>query len=146
MAYQDHLLMFDEAAALTVTRNSTNVIDLLRAGQDIGNGENLWVEVSVPTAFTAGGSATLQVELVTSADAALGTPTVLHDQSAVIAVATLVAGFVLQFRFPVHNTMLRYLGLIYTVATGPMTAGNITAGIQKDIQRTKAYPRNYTVA
>jgi thymidine kinase len=42
--------------------------------------------------------------------------------------------------------MEQYLGLVYTVATGPMTAGKVTAAIVKDIERWKAYPSGFSVA
>ena len=41
---------------------------------------------------------------------------------------------------------LRYLGVIYTVATGPMTAGTITADIVTEIQDGKKfYASGFTV-
>ena len=141
---EDFYNMFDQAAAITVTRNSTNVIDLIKAAPDIGAGENLFVMVIVTTAFTAGGSATLQVALVTDDNANLTSPTIL--QVAVIPVASLIGGFELPFRIHPSSVMERYLGLVYTVATGPMTAGAVTAGIVKDIQRWKAFPSGFTVA
>lgn len=144
--YLDKEIVFDDAAALTVTRNSTNVKDLGRAGQDIGNGENLWLRISVTTAFTAGGAATLQIALVTDDNAALTSPTILQDQVAVIPVAALVVGYSLNIRIQPTDVMERYLGLVYTVATGPMTAGNLTAGIVKDVQNSKAYPNNFVTA
>jgi len=137
---------FDVAAAITVTRNSTNVIDLLRANQDIGAGVPLQIMVSVTTTFTAAGAATLQIALVTDDNAALTSPATLQDQVAVIAVATLVAGFEVPFFIHPSGIMERYLGIVYTVATGPMTAGAIQAGVLKTIQRWRAYPKNYVTA
>lgn len=138
--------LFDDDAAITVTRDSTNTIDLLRAGQDIGTGENLFVYVTVTTTFVTGDAAVLQIALVTSADAGLGTPTTHQDQVATIAAAALVAGFAIQFRIHPMTTPLRYLGLIYTVTVGSFSAGKVTAGIVKDIQRNTAYPKNYATA
>ena len=146
MSFLDAQNLFDRAAVITVTRNSTNAIDLTKTGQDIGNGEPLWIEVVVSTAFTAGGSATLQIALVTDDNESLTTPTVLQDEVAVIAVASLIAGYSIQKRIQPSAVMERYLGLVYTVATGPMTAGAITAGILKDVQRWKAYPSNFVSA
>jgi hypothetical protein len=144
--YLDFQNVFDNDVAITVTRNSTNVIDLIKTAQDIGTGEDLYVVVAVGTAFTAGGSATLQIALVTDDNASLSSPTVLQDQVAVIAVASLVAGFFLPFRIHPSSVMEQYLGLVYTVATGPMTAGKVTAAIVKDIERWKAYPSGFSVA
>ena len=140
---QEKLSMFDDARAITVTRNSTNVIDLLRAGQDIGMGEELFILVTVTTAFTAGGAATLHIAVVTDDNVGLTTPTVLQDQPVAMPVASLVAGFEIRMRINPSNIMQQYLGLVYTVATGPMTAGVVTASLQKDIQTWKAFPSNF---
>lgn len=142
---QDKLNMFDDDAAITVTRNSTNVIDLLAANQDIGRGEPLFVVVVVTTAFTTGDAAVLQVALVTDDNAALSSATVLQDQPAVIAAATLVQGYRLNMRIQ-PKTMERYLGLIYTVTVGSFTAGKVSAGIVHDTDDWKSYPSGFTVA
>jgi hypothetical protein len=106
----------------------------------------LYVAVTVGTAFTAGGAATLQVALVSSAAENLGTPTTHQDQVAVVPVASLIAGFTLYMRIHPMELPLRYLGLVYTVATGPMLTGKITAGIVHGIQRSKAYASGFSVA
>lgn len=142
--------LFDNAAAITVTRNSTNVIDLTKAGQDIGVGEPLHIAVAVVETFTAGGAATLQIAVVTDDNAALATPTILRDFPDVFALAELAKGretlIITLGPTELMATMERYLGLVYTVATGPMTAGKVTAGIVKDYQRNKPYPKNYVTA
>lgn len=142
----DKKLMFDEDAAITVTRDSTNVIDLLQANQDIGNGENLWVVIVVTTAFTTGDAAVLQAALVTDDNAALDSATVLQDQVATIAAATLIAGYTIRMRIHPTTVMERYLGIIYTVTVGSFSAGKVTAGIVKDVQNWKAYPSNFVSA
>ena len=138
----DKLTMFDEATNITVTRNCTNPIDLLRAAQDIGEGEEITIRVAVVTAFIAVGAATLKIALVTDDNEALTSPTVLEDQ-AVIPVADLILGFEVLIIIPPSPVMKRWLGLVYTVANGPMTAGAIDAGIVESVQGWKAYPRNY---
>ena len=140
--------LFDHDVAITVTRNSTDVIDLTKlSGQNVGLGEELFVFVQVQTAFTAGGAATLQIALVTDDNAALTTPTVLQDQVAVIPVADLVVGFKINFRVHPSEALERYLGLVYTVATGPMLTGKIRAGVVRDIQASeKIFPKNFQTA
>ena len=132
--------------AVTVTANSTNVIDLSLA-RDVGEGEDLYVSFSVGTAFTAAGAATLTPTVVVSAADTLTTPTTLGT-GGTIAVASLVAGYTFVIRVnpqlfyssTTNSSLgLRYLGVIYTVATGPMTAGTITADVVLDIQDGKKF-------
>ena len=132
--------------AVTATANSTNVVDLSLA-RDVGEGEDLYVQFTVGTAFTAAGSATLTPTVVVSAADSLTTPTTIAT-AGTIAVATLVAGYSFAVRLnpQIASLGLRYLGAIYTVATGPMTAGTITADIVTDIQDGKKfYASGFTV-
>lgn len=142
----DNQNLFDYQAAITSTRNSTNVIDLIKTAQNIGVGNELYVDLTVVEAFTAGGSATLQIAVVTDDNAALSSPTTLQDQPAVIPVASLVLGLRMPIR--VHPAAFeRYLGLVYTVATGPMTAGKVTAGLVLSPGGIwVANPKNYPTA
>lgn len=132
--------------AVTATANSTNVVDLSLA-RDVGEGEDLYVQFTVGTAFTAAGSATLTPTIVVSAADSLTTPTTIAT-AGTIAVATLVAGYSFAVRLnpQIASLGLRYLGAIYTVATGPMTAGTITADIVTEIQDGKKfYASGFTV-
>ena len=115
----------------------------LRAAQDIGIGEKITIRVSVATAFTAAGAATLQIALVTDDNAALTSPTVLQDQAVVVPVADLIIGFERVFTILPSAVMEQFLGLVYTVATGPITAGAIDAGIVESAPGWKAYPKNF---
>lgn len=145
---QDKKNMFDEANAITATRNSTNVILTGSPGalaRNVGVGEELTISITVDETFTAAGAGTLTIAIVTDDNAALTSPTILY-QTAALALAALVAA-----QEPIHlkvpiATYEAYLGLVYTVATGPMTAGKVTAGIVHDIQRSKAYPNAFVSA
>lgn len=140
--YTDDLAVFSALQAVTSTAVSTNTYDLGTA-QDIGEGQDLYIDFKVGTAFTAGGSATLTAQIITSASANLGTPTVIA-QTGAIPVASLIAGYRTALRIPPQIGSLgqRYLGVQYTVATGPMTAGTISARVVNTIE--DGLSKNYT--
>lgn len=130
----DHFLQFDPAAsAITVTRDSTNVINN-GAPVDAGGTVNMWVNVFVQTTFTAAGAATLTIAFQGAPDnaGAAGTWTTFLQTDA-IPVASLVAPGVVSFQIPpksiaiAKNVFPQWWKLVYTVATGPMTAGTVQA-------------------
>jgi hypothetical protein len=125
MALHDKELCFSDAQAITVTANSTNIV--ATGGTDLGRGSPHEIELVVDTAFTAAGAATLTVTVTTDNDVAFGSATTIYTGTA-IAVATLVDGYV--FRVPLPPGVEAYLRITYTVATGPMTAGKLTAHLQ----------------
>lgn len=128
--------LFSDDQAITVSADSTNVIDLGVAGtpydaaaalnQDVGKGNKIPLLAQVTTAFTAAGAATLVINVSTGATTALGTTVASVGP---IAVADLVAGYQMAIDYLPNKITERYLGLEFVVATGPMTAGNLTAGI-----------------
>jgi len=140
---------FSDAQAVTVTAISTNVIDLRNAATpalvDEGIQDHNWLVVSVGTAFTAGGAGTLTVSLESDSTADLATSPTVHYVSPVIAVASLVVGYELRLKLPSGNYE-RYLGVRFTVATGPMLTGAINAFITPVPQRNVIYPKSFTVA
>ncbi|WHZ42196.1 hypothetical protein QNM34_07935 [Rahnella bonaserana] len=140
----DKLLMFSEAQAVTATAASTDVIDLSPmkgTKRDIGVGEPLEFWATVNTTATAGGAATLNVQLQTSADNS--TWVTLYD-SGTLALASLTAGKrILSTKVPAG--VLKYLRVNYVVATGPLTAGAFTAGINLDVDANYSYPSGFTV-
>lgn len=143
----DSQSLFSNQQAVTTTANSTNVIDLV-AKRDLGRGDPIDFGVIINQTFTAGGSATLTAAIVTADTADLATnPTVLAQTDA-IPVAQLTAGTqLLRTSVPIsRNNPQRYLGVVYTVATGPMTAGKVTSGLWLDQQAFNAYPRGDNVS
>ena len=129
----DKLTMLSEAQAVTVTAFSTNTYDL-GVARDAGAGENLALTATVDTAFTAAGAATMEIQVVCSANANLSTPTVLKSTGPLAKTEFTAGRRPIQIEVP-RSVLLaqpvgqRYVGLQYVVATGPMTAGAITAGV-----------------
>lgn len=122
---------------------STNAIDLTGGtfaspggygtiARDAAKGEVLNFFVQVDETFTSGGAATLTVELIMSPNSDLSGYTVLHTTPA-IALATLVAGYLIRIAVPKAGLTARYLGVRYTIGAATTTAGTCTAGIAVDV-------------
>jgi len=134
----DNQSMLSDQQAITASAPSTNVIDLGKTGtayghaaavkRDIGPGSAIPLRAQVTEAFTAGGAATLQVQLEVSATENFAAPKVVW-QTPAIALADLKPGKVFVPEYITRGTDERYFRLNYVVASGPMTAGKITAGV-----------------
>lgn len=134
--YLDKQQMFSEEQAVTVTAASTNVIDLGPDGLDVNLGGSVMeVLVQVREAFVAAGAATLVIALETDTTAAFPSAVVLA-QTAAIPKASLTLDTE-HFKIRVPHDCERFLRLNFTVATGPMTAGKIEAGLILDRQTNK---------
>jgi hypothetical protein len=114
---------FSDAQALTTTEVGDNVMDLINTYGDIGVGEEIIVEFSVPVALTGGTSVTF--EIVNDDNASLSSPAVIATSEAILS-ATLVAGYKQRLTIPAGATQQRYLGVQYTIA-GTYSAGSIDA-------------------
>jgi hypothetical protein len=142
--------MFSEAQAVTATAVSTNTIDLSLA-RDIGAGEDLSVFITVDEAAVSAGATTVDFQVISSAAAALTSPTVLAELPAVPKADLTLGRKAMEIKVP-RATLLaqpvgqRYLGLNYVVNTANLSAGKFTAGIVKDFQdEKKLYASGYTV-
>jgi len=130
---RDRLLACWDAAAITVTAVSSS-IDLQATGIDLSRADTpMRAVIFVDTAFTAVGSATATFELIEATDADLTTSITSLYTTAAIGKATLVVGYrVMDVLIPA--TAKRYIGYRVTVASGPMTAGAVTAELVANVQ------------
>lgn len=147
----DALLQLSSAQAVTVSAVSTNTIDLSQ-NRDIGAGKDLYAIFGVDVAALAAGAATVTFQVISSAAANLGSPTVLVQTDA-IGKAELTAGRKpICLCIPCAHLLAqpigqRYLGVQYTVGTGPLTAGSFSCTLSPaDVNVGKNYPSGFTVA
>jgi len=123
----DYSLQFCDAQDETTvdTHISDNIVDTLVAGDALNE---LYFVARVETACTSGGSATVQVKLVTDAASTMDTgPTVVFSTDA-IAVASLVDKYLFCcVRLPKPSKLARYLGAQIIIGTAVLTAGKIDA-------------------
>lgn len=138
----DALCLLSNAQAVTATAVSTNSYDLGVAREMSDDGE-LFIVTTVGTTVTAAGAATVQLQLVQSVNSDLSSATIVAQTDA-IPKASLVAGFTITNPIP-RGITARYVGLQYTVATGPLTAGTFTANIVVDSQENRRYAANFAI-
>jgi len=124
---------FADATALSTAATGLALVgDVIDLGTDgINEVDGIEFYVTVDTAVTSGGSATVSFVLASDAQAAIavdGSATV-HFQSAAIAKATLVAGYTaVAVKLP-KGQYERYLGILQNVGTAALTAGKINSGL-----------------
>lgn len=157
----DSQFELSDAQAVTATAISTNVVDLfsVRAGDaaaadispnariDVGDADDLYLVVATQTAATDTGSdATLTVTLESADNAALSTNPVVHFSTGALAFATFSpqGTQLVKMRLP-KGLYRRYLGVRYTVASGPLTAGAFDAFVTPSVDNQRPYKSAFTV-
>lgn len=144
----DRALEVSTAQAVTVTASSTNSIDLGSVAAARSN-MGLWPAVCMITVdvSAAGSGASMTLAVITATDAGLTTGVkIVSSLPAIIVVANLTAG-----RNPIIMRMNpdvagdqglwgRYLGVKYTIVSGPFTAGAFTARFLLDYQDSQIFP------
>lgn len=142
----DAQCLLSDAQAVTADAVSTNTYDSGAAGNDISIGEPLVavIQVDVAADFTTTDE-TYSFEVIESAAANLGTPTVLAKRT--ILASALTAGSIHYLPVPQGSKALRYLGLNYDVG-GTSPSVTVTAFLQPAsmIQNNKAYADGFTIS
>lgn len=141
----DSQLQFSSAQAITAAAGSTNTVDL-GAVRDIGTGEDLYLVVTVTTAFTDSGSdSTLDVAVEGDSTTSF-TPDGTQSQFVIPALAAAGDTFYAKLNPGAPPLQYQYIRLKYTPANGNLSTGAVTAFLAKDIQKYKAYAKNYTIS
>lgn len=154
-----------DSQVVTATAISTNVIDTLLTQypfligeanltaatntgtdytKDIGIGEPLWLVLQCDVTATAGGAATNTITFESSDAAALTSPTV-HATTVAFSIAQMVGGTTLTALMPPSGLYKQFLGVRYTIATGPLTAGSFSAFMSRNLQRNVIYPSAWII-
>jgi hypothetical protein len=163
MIIDSELLWADGTWAPTATGDniSPNVTDLgplgtpigpgssANLGRDLGEGATMWFIVTVKTAVTSAGAATVDFRLRTAANAALTTTPIDVVSSTAIAKATLVAGFTVMIPFGAMSVgtagWQRFVGCDAVIGTAVLTAGAFHVTALKDEQKKQLYGAGFTL-
>jgi hypothetical protein len=145
---------FSDAQAVTASAISSNVIDThaasgggtaltpgQRTGLGVGEMPYLVCRTVVP-ATDVGNDATLTITLESADDAALSVNAQVHFSSGPIAFANFSPANgqnLVAVPIPPAFLFRRYLGLRYTVAAGPLTAGAFDAFLAPDLGSNNTY-------
>ena len=139
MSIMDKNLEFADATSVGTPNNTTvncgNVVDS-EVARDIGNGRVVYLNISVDTAITSGGAATVAFLLVSDATGTIATDgtATKHIETDAIAVASLVAGYSMSIPLPLESPAYeQYLAFqVKETAGQALTAGNVNAWLSLD--------------
>jgi hypothetical protein len=130
--------------AITADAVSTDTIDLGTA-RDIGEGQQLYMVFTVVTAFD--NLTSLDLEVISSANANLSSHTVLAETNVLLAGLTAGKQYVVAIPPQIASLGQRYLGARYDVNGTNPTAGSILAEVVMNIQDgRKFYASGFSVA
>lgn len=131
---------------------SPNVVDLApfgglpnaNTGRDIGQGEELYLIITVKQTVTSGGAATVDFRIRTDSASSLTSAPVDVVSTGAIAKATLIAGYQIRMRFP-PATYKRYIGVNANIGTAVLTAGMFEIDVTKNPQMNTKYAGAYSI-
>lgn len=126
---KENLLSYQQA--ITATANSTNVIDLGPPTWTGFSGDTKGIPMfmNVDEPFLAAGAATLTITIQSSPVEDFSADVVTHYNSGAIAKADLITAKKWPLNLELPADVQRYVRAVYTVATGPFTAGKLTLGV-----------------
>ena len=137
---------FCDATALNTGAAGTYLIgDQIDLGvaRDVGNGQPMYLVITVDTLPTSGGAATAQFSLASDASAAIATDgsATVHLQTKAFAISEMAAGTVLAaIALPMEGVAYeRYLGILQTTGTAAFTGGKVNAFLTHDVAKWKSY-------
>ena len=134
---------FADGQVVTATAISTNVIDLIKSGLNLGAGEEMLIQAAVKAAMTDTGSdSTVTVELVTDSADTMGSPVVVQTIGTFPALSAI--GTKLTAKLQPSNAYERYIAVRFTVTGGNLTTGTFDAYLAKDADLVKAYPSGFS--
>lgn len=114
------------------------------SGRDLGQGAGLWLVVTVKTAVTSAGAATVDFRLRTdSAASGTSSPVDLISTGAT-AKASLIAGKQFFLKFP-SATYKKYIMVNANIGTAVLTAGAFEADVTLDIQGNTKYAGGFSI-
>lgn len=139
----DELTEFLDADALNTGAAGSYLIgDVIDTGGDgLNDVDDLYLVITVDTAVTSAGAATVTLALCSDAQAAIavdGSQTT-HYTTVAIPKATLVAGYIVARVELPKGVYERYLGIVQTTGTAALTAGKINAFLTNNPRTYKAF-------
>jgi hypothetical protein len=153
----DSLLAFDgtasaptTAVAITVTRDSTNILDM-GVNRDMSIGQPLYLNIVGDGLFAAAGAATLTIAIqgAPNSSGSPGTWTT-YAQTPALSIAQVNSALSMLWPLTLPSppsgavSTPRFYKLVYTVATGPFTAGAILAFLAHERSGMLYYASGYT--
>lgn len=127
MALIDIQALFSDDQVVTATAVSSNAYETQAIKRNLGRlGQR--IRFTVGEAALAAGAATVTFDVISADDSTLTTNVTVLASSGAIGKAALTLGAV-PFDIDIPDSNQRYVGVRYTVATGPLTAGKFTAAV-----------------